>query len=96
MTILLIFFVVGGALYLMGRYDSTQRQSEQQFDLKESLWYSLNVILQGESNEMKNKNTTLSEQFQNTTLSEVFQNTTLSEVFQNTILSEVLQKYHTA
>ena len=66
MTILLIFFVVGGALYLMGRYDSTQRQSEHQFDLKESLWYSLNVILQGESNKIKNKqtkNSTLSEEF---------------------------------
>ncbi|XP_071181832.1 glutamate receptor ionotropic, kainate 3-like [Mytilus edulis] len=46
-TILGVFFVVGGALYLMGRYDTTQRESEQQFDLKESLWYSLNVLLQG-------------------------------------------------
>ncbi|XP_052064516.1 glutamate receptor ionotropic, kainate 2-like [Mytilus californianus] len=46
-TILGVFFVVGGALYLMGRYDTTQRESDQQFDLKESLWYSLNVLLQG-------------------------------------------------
>lgn len=49
-TILGVFFVVGGALYLMGRYDTTQRESEQQFDLKESLWYSLNVLLQGNNN----------------------------------------------
>lgn len=47
MMILLVFFVVGGALFLMGRYDSTQRGAEQQFDIKESLWYSLNVLLQG-------------------------------------------------
>ena len=47
MRILLVFFIVGGALFLMGRYDSTQKRSEQRFDLKESLWYSLNVLLQG-------------------------------------------------
>ena len=47
LTILGVFFVVGGALFLMGKYDVTQRESEQRFDLKESLWYSLNVLLQG-------------------------------------------------
>ncbi|KAK3102944.1 hypothetical protein FSP39_015152 [Pinctada imbricata] len=41
------FLVVGVALWLMSRYDITQHGSEQQFDLKESMWYSLNVLLQG-------------------------------------------------
>jgi len=41
------FFVVGISLYLMTKYDSTQRTAEQKFDLKESMWYSLNLLLQG-------------------------------------------------
>ncbi|XP_041366451.1 glutamate receptor ionotropic, kainate 2-like [Gigantopelta aegis] len=39
--------VAGGTLYAMNRFDQTQRGVEQKFDLKESIWYSLNVLLQG-------------------------------------------------
>ncbi|XP_060066775.1 glutamate receptor ionotropic, kainate 3-like [Ylistrum balloti] len=45
--IAIFFFIVGLSLFLMTKYDTTQRTAEQKFDLKESMWYSLNVILQG-------------------------------------------------
>lgn len=48
--IVAFFLVLGLCLYLMSRFDSTQTTSEQKFDLKESMWYSLNVLLQGEIN----------------------------------------------
>ncbi|XP_071099679.1 glutamate receptor ionotropic, kainate 2-like [Haliotis cracherodii] len=45
--ILGFILVAGTALYTMSRFDYTQENSEQRFDLKESLWYSVNVLLQG-------------------------------------------------
>ncbi|XP_046580378.1 glutamate receptor 3-like isoform X2 [Haliotis rubra] len=45
--ILGFIMVAGTALYTMSRFDHTQENSEQRFDLKESLWYSINVLLQG-------------------------------------------------
>lgn len=39
--------VVGVGLYFMARFDSTQNYVEAKFDLKESMWYSLTVLLQG-------------------------------------------------
>ncbi|XP_046375618.1 glutamate receptor ionotropic, kainate 2-like isoform X1 [Haliotis rufescens] len=45
--ILGFIMVAGTALYTMSRFDYTQENSEQRFDLKESLWYSINVLLQG-------------------------------------------------
>ncbi|KAI8781077.1 glutamate receptor ionotropic, kainate 2 isoform X2 [Biomphalaria glabrata] len=45
--ILLFIMVAGLALYVMSRFDPTQEGNVQRFDLKESLWYSLNIILQG-------------------------------------------------
>ena len=45
--IVAFFLALGLCLYLMSRFDSTQTTSEQKFDLKESMWYSLNVLLQG-------------------------------------------------
>ncbi|GAB1608273.1 glutamate receptor ionotropic, kainate 2-like [Argonauta hians] len=42
-SLVLFMLVVTMALYLMTRYDQTQDKSN--FDLKESLWYSLNVLL---------------------------------------------------
>ncbi|OWF54150.1 Glutamate receptor ionotropic, kainate 3 [Mizuhopecten yessoensis] len=45
--IVVFFLIVGLSLFLMTKYDTTQRTAEQKFDLKESMWYSLNVILQG-------------------------------------------------
>ncbi|XP_070199578.1 glutamate receptor ionotropic, kainate 2-like isoform X2 [Littorina saxatilis] len=36
------------ALFLISRYDPTQQAAmEQRFDLKESIWYALNILLQG-------------------------------------------------
>ncbi|XP_046580373.1 glutamate receptor ionotropic, kainate 2-like [Haliotis rubra] len=45
--ILGFIMVAGTALYTMSRFDYTQENSEQRFDLKESMWYSVNVLLQG-------------------------------------------------
>lgn len=47
LMIVAFFFVVGITMFLMSKYDQTQRASVQRFDLKESMWYSLNVLLQG-------------------------------------------------
>lgn len=47
-VVIIAFYVVaGGALWVMSRYDVTQNGSEQQFDLKESIWYSFNLFLGG-------------------------------------------------
>ena len=49
-VVIIAFYVVaGGALWAMSRYDVTQNGSDQQFDLKESIWYSFNLFLGGES-----------------------------------------------
>ncbi|KAH9518751.1 hypothetical protein Btru_006140, partial [Bulinus truncatus] len=45
--ILLFIMVAGLSLYVMSRFDPTQEGNVQRFDLKESLWYSLNIVLQG-------------------------------------------------
>lgn len=34
-------------MFLLTHFDSSQKGREQTFDLKESLWYSLNILLQG-------------------------------------------------
>ncbi|KAL3842036.1 hypothetical protein ACJMK2_020101 [Sinanodonta woodiana] len=47
LTIVAFFAVVGLALFFMSKYDKTQEESDQRFDLKESMWYSLSVLLQG-------------------------------------------------
>ncbi|XP_060587064.1 glutamate receptor ionotropic, kainate 2-like isoform X2 [Ruditapes philippinarum] len=47
MMIVVFFLSVGLGLYFMARFDSTQEESEQKFDLKESMWYSLTILLQG-------------------------------------------------
>ncbi|XP_050408953.1 glutamate receptor ionotropic, kainate 2 isoform X2 [Patella vulgata] len=42
------FVIVAGlTMFIMSHYDQTQNKSEQKFDLKESMWYSLNILLQG-------------------------------------------------
>ncbi|CAL1540123.1 unnamed protein product [Lymnaea stagnalis] len=47
-VMILVFIMVAGAsLYVMSRFDPTQEGNVQRFDLKESLWYSLNIVLQG-------------------------------------------------
>ncbi|XP_048780538.2 glutamate receptor ionotropic, kainate 2-like [Ostrea edulis] len=47
-VVIIAFYVVaGGALWVMSRYDVTQNDSEQQFNLKESIWYSANLFLGG-------------------------------------------------
>lgn len=46
-VIIAFYIVAGGALWVMSRYDVTQNGSEQQFDLKESIWYSFNLFLGG-------------------------------------------------
>ncbi|XP_022340707.2 glutamate receptor ionotropic, kainate 2-like [Crassostrea virginica] len=47
-VVIIAFYVVaGGALWAMSRYDVTQNGSDQQFDLKESIWYSFNLFLGG-------------------------------------------------
>ncbi|XP_053385005.1 glutamate receptor ionotropic, kainate 3-like isoform X2 [Mercenaria mercenaria] len=47
MMIVVFFLTVGLGLYFMARFDSTQEETTQKFDLKESMWYSLTVLLQG-------------------------------------------------
>lgn len=51
MMILAFVIVVGLGLYVMARFDSTQNYVEAKFDLKESMWYSLTVLLQGWANQ---------------------------------------------
>ncbi|XP_062610326.1 glutamate receptor ionotropic, kainate glr-3-like, partial [Saccostrea cucullata] len=47
-VVIIAFYVVaGGALWAMSKYDVTQNGSEQQFNLKESIWYSVNLFLGG-------------------------------------------------
>ncbi|ESO97501.1 hypothetical protein LOTGIDRAFT_103976 [Lottia gigantea] len=47
--LMIMGFVVAAGLimYIMSRYDQTQSQSEKRFNLKESMWYSVNILLQG-------------------------------------------------
>ncbi|CAG5129236.1 unnamed protein product [Candidula unifasciata] len=47
LMILVFMLVAGVSLYVMSRYDPTQQGNVQYFDLKESMWYSLNIVLQG-------------------------------------------------
>ncbi|XP_076451148.1 glutamate receptor ionotropic, kainate 3-like [Babylonia areolata] len=47
MMILAFIAVAAIALFLISRYDPTQQTLEQRFDLKESAWYALNILLQG-------------------------------------------------
>ncbi|KAK3594049.1 hypothetical protein CHS0354_040810 [Potamilus streckersoni] len=47
LTIVAFFALVGLSLFFMSKYDKTQQESDQRFDLKESMWYSLSVLLQG-------------------------------------------------
>ncbi|KAL4225053.1 hypothetical protein ACF0H5_015747 [Mactra antiquata] len=47
LMIVVFFLVVGFGLYFMARFDSTQAGSDQKFDFRESMWYSLTILLQG-------------------------------------------------
>ncbi|XP_059145982.1 glutamate receptor ionotropic, kainate 3-like isoform X2 [Physella acuta] len=47
LMILVFIMVAGVSLYVMSRFDPTQEGNIQRFDLKESLWYSINIVLQG-------------------------------------------------
>ena len=47
MMIVGFVLAVGLGLYLMARFDYTQNYAEAKFDLRESIWYALTVLLQG-------------------------------------------------
>ncbi|PVD33740.1 hypothetical protein C0Q70_05000 [Pomacea canaliculata] len=47
MMILAFIAVAALALFLISRFDPTQQGVQQKFDLKESVWYALNILLQG-------------------------------------------------
>jgi hypothetical protein len=47
MMILAFIAVAGTALFLISRFDPTmQTATEQKFDLKDSAWYAINILLQ--------------------------------------------------
>jgi len=47
MMILAFIALAAIALFLISRFDPTQQTAvEQRFDLKESVWYAINIILQ--------------------------------------------------
>ncbi|BFZ05245.1 hypothetical protein BsWGS_08284 [Bradybaena similaris] len=46
LMILVFMLVAALSLYVMSRYDPTRQANAQHFDLKESFWYSLNIVLQ--------------------------------------------------
>lgn len=46
MMILAFIAVAALALFLISRFDPTQQGVQQKFDLKESVWYALNILLQ--------------------------------------------------
>nr|KAG5699186.1 hypothetical protein BaRGS_012707 [Batillaria attramentaria] len=47
MMIIAFIGVAAAALFLISRFDPTQQGAEQRFDLKESVWYAINILLQG-------------------------------------------------